>query len=79
MRAGGLLAGALLDVLLGDPRRGHPVALFGAAAQRVEGVLYRDDRAAGSPTRRCSSRCPRRRRGCWSGGPGAARAGSSRC
>ncbi len=45
MRAGGLLAGALLDVLLGDPRRGHPVALFGAAAQRVEGVLYRDDRA----------------------------------
>lgn len=35
------------DGMFGDPRRGHPVALFGAAAQRVERALYRDGKASG--------------------------------
>jgi adenosylcobinamide-phosphate synthase len=43
----GLLAGVALDQLLGDPRRGHPVALFGAAAARLETRMWRDERAAG--------------------------------
>lgn len=43
----GLLAGVVLDQLAGDPRRGHPVALFGAAAGRLEARMWRDDRAAG--------------------------------
>jgi adenosylcobinamide-phosphate synthase len=38
----------LIDQLAGDPRRGHPVALFGAAAARLEGRMWRDDRAAGA-------------------------------
>jgi adenosylcobinamide-phosphate synthase len=42
-----LLAGLALDGLLGDPRRGHPVALFGRVAQRVERWLWLDSRAAG--------------------------------
>ena len=44
----GLLAGVALDQIAGDPRRGHPVALFGAAAGRLEARLWRDDRAAGA-------------------------------
>jgi adenosylcobinamide-phosphate synthase len=44
----GLLAGVALDQLAGDPRRGHPVALFGAAAGRLEARMWRDDRAAGA-------------------------------
>jgi adenosylcobinamide-phosphate synthase len=41
-------AGLGLDRLLGEPpERVHPVALFGLAMQRVEGVLYRDSRPAG--------------------------------
>jgi adenosylcobinamide-phosphate synthase len=44
----GLLAGVLLDQLAGDPRRGHPVALFGSAASRLEARMWRDDRAAGT-------------------------------
>ena len=44
----GLLAGVALDQVAGDPRRGHPVALFGAAAGRLEARLWRDDRAAGA-------------------------------
>ncbi len=46
--AAGLLAGVLLDQVVGDPRRGHPVALFGAAAGRLEDRMWRDDRAAGA-------------------------------
>ena len=46
--AAGLLAGVAVDQVAGDPRRGHPVALFGAAAARLEGRLWRDDRAAGA-------------------------------
>ncbi|MFF0613455.1 cobalamin biosynthesis protein [Nocardia tengchongensis] len=45
--AAGLLLGFGLDRVLGDPRRGHPVAGFGSAAMRVERVTYRDSRAAG--------------------------------
>lgn len=45
---GGLLIGALADEVLGDPRRGHPVAGFGAVATRTERALYRDDRGAGA-------------------------------
>jgi len=44
----GLLAGVALDRVAGDPRRGHPVALFGAAAGRLERRMWRDGRAAGA-------------------------------
>ena len=44
----GLIAGAVLDRLVPDPRRGHPVALFGAAAARLEKALYRPSRARGA-------------------------------
>ncbi|NLU74767.1 cobalamin biosynthesis protein [Streptomyces sp. HNM0575] len=40
--------GHLGDLLLGDPRRGHPVAVFGGAAAAAEGALWRDHRAAGA-------------------------------
>ncbi|MFI1919461.1 cobalamin biosynthesis protein [Nocardia sp. NPDC020380] len=46
-RAAGLLLGFALDRVLGDPRRGHPVAGFGSAAQVLERYTYRDSRAAG--------------------------------
>jgi adenosylcobinamide-phosphate synthase len=46
--AGGLLAGALLDAALGDPRRWHPVAGFGAVAGRLERRWYAPDRMAGA-------------------------------
>jgi adenosylcobinamide-phosphate synthase len=38
----------VLDQVAGDPRRGHPVALFGRAAGRFEILMWRDDRAAGA-------------------------------
>ena len=44
----GLLAGVLLDRVAGDPRRGHPVALFGGVAGWLEARVWRDDRAAGA-------------------------------
>jgi adenosylcobinamide-phosphate synthase len=46
--AGGLLAGVVLDALLGDPRRGHPVAGFGRAASWLERRIYADDRGRGA-------------------------------
>jgi adenosylcobinamide-phosphate synthase len=46
-RAAGLLAGGLLDAVLGDPRRGHPVAAFGGAATRAETMLWLDSRGRG--------------------------------
>jgi adenosylcobinamide-phosphate synthase len=46
-RAAGLLAGGLLDAMLADPRRGHPVAAFGAAATRAETRLWSDSRGRG--------------------------------
>jgi adenosylcobinamide-phosphate synthase len=44
----GLLAGVVLDQVAGDPRRGHPVALFGRAAAGLERRMWRDDRATGA-------------------------------
>jgi adenosylcobinamide-phosphate synthase len=46
-RSIGLLLGMAADGVLGDPRRGHPVAAFGHLAQRVERSLYRDRKASG--------------------------------
>ena len=45
--AAGLLLGAALDAALADPRRGHPVAAFGAAASRAEAALWADSRSRG--------------------------------
>ena len=47
-RAAGIAAGYLADVALGDPRRAHPVALFGACAAGLERFTYSDDRVAGA-------------------------------
>ena len=47
MTALGLLAGVLLDHIVPDPRRGHPVAIFGTAASRLEQAMWRDDRGRG--------------------------------
>ncbi|WP_197372362.1 cobalamin biosynthesis protein, partial [Streptomyces clavuligerus] len=44
----GAAAGIAADLLLGDPRRGHPVAAFGRAAGAVERVLWRDHRGWGA-------------------------------
>jgi adenosylcobinamide-phosphate synthase len=44
----GAAAGLVGDLLLGDPRRGHPVAAFGRAAGAVERVLWRDHRGWGA-------------------------------
>src|SRR3954451_11225315 len=43
----GLVLGAATDLLLADPRRGHPVAGFGALAARLERRIWADDRARG--------------------------------
>ncbi|WP_245994347.1 cobalamin biosynthesis protein [Nocardioides immobilis] len=48
IRAGGLAAGYAADLLLADPRRGHPVAGFGRAAAALERRWWRDDRRAGA-------------------------------
>ncbi|OKK08583.1 cobalamin biosynthesis protein CobD [Streptomyces sp. CB03234] len=44
----GATAGLAADLILADPRRGHPVATFGRAAAGVEGALWRDHRAWGA-------------------------------
>ncbi|MFI8325693.1 cobalamin biosynthesis protein [Streptomyces sp. NPDC085529] len=44
----GAAAGLAVDLVLGDPRRGHPVAAFGRAAAAVERRLYRDHRGRGA-------------------------------
>ncbi|WP_245753724.1 cobalamin biosynthesis protein [Geodermatophilus ruber] len=46
--AAGLALGTVADLLLGDPRRRHPVAGFGLAAAALERRVWRDSRAAGS-------------------------------
>ena len=46
--AAGLAAGVALDALLGDPRRGHPVAAFGTAASALESRDYADSRLRGA-------------------------------
>lgn len=45
--AAGLALGAAADLLLADPRRGHPVAGFGQAAAALERRAWRDSRPAG--------------------------------
>ena len=52
-RAAGLLAGGVLDAVLADPSRAHPVAAFGAATARAEAWLWSDSRAGAPP---CSPR-----------------------
>jgi adenosylcobinamide-phosphate synthase len=47
VRPAGLLLGAAADTLLGDPRRGHPVAGFGAVAGALERRCYADRRSHG--------------------------------
>lgn len=47
-RAVGIAAGYAADRVFGDPRRGHPVALFGGAAAALERRTYADDCAAGA-------------------------------
>src|SRR3954464_2980231 len=44
----GLALGAVADLLLADPRRGHPVAGFGRAAAALERRVWRDARPAGA-------------------------------
>ncbi|OSC41860.1 cobalamin biosynthesis protein [Mycobacterium decipiens] len=44
----GAVAGYLVDVVLGDPKRRHPVAVFGRAAANLEQMTYRDTRVAGA-------------------------------
>jgi len=43
----GVLGGYLADLALSDPKRGHPVAVFGQAAAKLELATYRDSRIAG--------------------------------
>ncbi|SDR33529.1 adenosylcobinamide-phosphate synthase [Thermostaphylospora chromogena] len=43
----GMAVGVLVDALIGDPRRGHPVAVFGRAASALERRLYGDARHRG--------------------------------
>jgi adenosylcobinamide-phosphate synthase len=51
--AGGILAGGVLDALLGDPRRGHPVAGFGRAAQALHDRMYADSVPRGAGYTAC--------------------------
>ena len=44
----GMVLGAAVDAVLGDPRRAHPVAAYGRAVSAVQRRLYRDDRARGA-------------------------------
>ena len=44
----GLVAGVAVDALLGDPRRGHPVALYGNAVSALERRCYAPSRARGA-------------------------------
>src|ERR1700759_2704196 len=44
----GLMTGVALDALVGDPRRGHPVAAFGRAAAALEARDYADSRRRGA-------------------------------
>lgn len=47
-RLAGVLIGYLADRALGDPGRGHPVAVFGKAAAALETLTYRETRTAGA-------------------------------
>jgi adenosylcobinamide-phosphate synthase len=48
MSAAALAGGYAADVVLGDPRRGHPVAGFGRVARALECVAYAPSRARGA-------------------------------
>ena len=43
-----MITGFVADALLGDPRRGHPVALFGTAAAALERRLWADSKPRGA-------------------------------
>jgi adenosylcobinamide-phosphate synthase len=47
MSGAALAAGYVMDVVLGDPRRRHPVAGFGELAQRAEAAVYGPSRSRG--------------------------------
>jgi adenosylcobinamide-phosphate synthase len=47
-RCAGIAAGYVADLLFGDPRRGHPVAVFGSGSAALEGLTYADSRRAGA-------------------------------
>lgn len=47
-RVVGIAAGCAADLVFGDPRRGHPVAVFGSAAAALERRTYADSRASGA-------------------------------
>jgi adenosylcobinamide-phosphate synthase len=47
-RPAGLLLGVAADLVLADPRRGHPVSGFGSVAAALERRWWRDDRRAGA-------------------------------
>jgi adenosylcobinamide-phosphate synthase len=44
----GVLVGYLTDLALSDPQRGHPVAVFGQAAAKLEQITYRDSKIVGA-------------------------------
>jgi adenosylcobinamide-phosphate synthase len=46
-RVAGIATGYLADLAFGDPRRGHPVALFGRGSAALERLTYTDSRTAG--------------------------------
>lgn len=46
-RVAGIAAGVVVDAVLGDPQRAHPVALFGSGAAALEQRTYSDDRVVG--------------------------------
>lgn len=49
----GSAVGALADSVFADPRRGHPVAIFGSGVAASQKVLYRDDRVRGAMFAAC--------------------------
>lgn len=46
--AAGLVTGYVADTLFGDPRRGHPVAIFGTAAAALERRVWADSKPRGA-------------------------------
>src|SRR4051812_47114502 len=46
--AAGLVLGYVVDALVGDPRRGHPVAAFGRLAAALERRAYAPSRVRGT-------------------------------
>ncbi|HEY0506301.1 MAG TPA: cobalamin biosynthesis protein, partial [Lysobacter sp.] len=43
-----MLAAVALDVLLGEPRRAHPLVMFGRIASLIEHRLHADSRVVGA-------------------------------